>query len=77
LIWRHAVRFWRHPLSLPSLWRFQILSYTHPEGAGPAKDNPNQTRSGIAHALEPWRTKVFRVRRRVTVDDVLASLAAR
>jgi len=75
LVWRHIRRFWRHPVSLPGLLRFQIESYIHAEGAGPAKDNPNQTRAGYARALLPWRNKVFRVRRGVTADHVLNCLA--
>jgi hypothetical protein len=76
LVWRHIRRFRRHPLWLPGLLRFQIESYIRPEGSGPAKDNPNQTRAGQARALLPWRNKVFRVRRGVTADDVLRSLEA-
>ena len=75
LTWRHIGRFWRHPRWLPDLLRFQISSYVRPEGSGPARDNPNQTRSGIEHALEPWRSKVVRVRRSVGADEVAAYLA--
>jgi hypothetical protein len=75
LVWRHIRRFRRHPVWLPGLLRFQIESYIRPEGAGPAKDNPNQTRAGYARALQPWRNKVFRVRRGVTADHVMACLA--
>jgi hypothetical protein len=76
LVWRHIRRFSRHPFWLPGLLRFQIESYIRPEGAGPAKDNPNLTRAGQARALLPWRNKVFRLRRGVTADDVLRSLRA-
>ena len=74
LVWRHVLRFRRHPRGLPSLLMFQIRSYTRPEGAGPAKDNPNQTRSGIEAALKPWRSKVLRIRRNVSVDELIAYL---
>lgn len=57
LVWRHVRRFARHPVWLPSLLRFQILSYMRPAGAGPAKDNANQTRGGIERELIPWRDK--------------------
>src|SRR6478672_6082619 len=63
LIWRHIHRFGAHPQYLPSLLRFQILSYRRPAGEGPAKDNPNQTRSGIAEALKPWHSKVLKIDR--------------
>jgi hypothetical protein len=76
LVWRHIRRFGRHPLWLPGLLRFQIESYIRPEGAGPAKDDPNLTRVGQARALLPWRNMVFRVRRGVTADQVLGYLAA-
>jgi hypothetical protein len=76
LVWRHIRRFGRHPLWLPGLLRFQIESYIRPEGAGPAKDDPNLTRAGQARALKPWCDKVFRARRGVTADQVLRSLAA-
>ena len=71
LMGRHVGRFWRHPWWLPSLLLFQIRSYVRPEGSGPAKDNPNQTRSGIERALRPWRSKVVRVRRAVDADEVV------
>jgi len=77
LIRRHIGRFWRHPWWLPGLLGFQIRSYMRPEGSGPAKDDPNQTRSGIECALKPWHTKVVRVRRGVDADEVVAYLARR
>jgi hypothetical protein len=76
LVWRHVRRFAQHPMWLPSLLRFQILSYTRPAGAGPAKDNANQTRRGIERALIPWRDKVVRVRRPVLADEILAYIRA-
>ncbi len=72
LIWRHVLRLRRHPRSLPSLLTFQVRSYVRPEGAGPFKGDPNQTRSGIAAALKPWRDKVLRVRRSVSADEIVA-----
>jgi len=75
LVWRHVLRFARYPSRIPSLLRFQILSYTRPAGEGPAKDDAIPTRSGIEAALRPWRGKVVRVHRSVRVDDVLAYLA--
>ena len=77
LVWRHTRRFARYPWWIPSLLRFQILSYRRPAGAGPAKDNANQTRSGIESALKPWRSKVVRIDRSVNVDEVLAYLRDR
>jgi hypothetical protein len=74
LVWRHIVRFRHHPSQLPSLLSFQIRSYVLPVGAGPAKDNPNQTRAGIEAALRPWRAKVFRVGRRVSADELVCAL---
>ena len=76
LVLRHVRRFARHPMWLPSLLLFQILSYTRPAGAGPAKDNANQTRRGIEGALIPWRDKVVRVRRPVLADEILAYIRA-
>jgi hypothetical protein len=77
LVWRHVLRFARQPWGIPSLLRFQIRSYRRPAGAGPAKDDPNQTRSGIETALKPWRTKVLRVRHSVSPDEVLAYVTRR
>lgn len=74
LVWRHIRRFGRHPRRLPSLLRFQILSYRRSAGAGPAKDNANQTRSGIESALWPWHDKVLRLSRGVTLDELVAYL---
>jgi hypothetical protein len=59
---------------LPSLLRFQIQSFQRPPGAGPAKDNPNQTRVGIRNALKPWHEKVLRSTRGVTADELVAYL---
>jgi len=77
LVWRHVRRFARHPWWIPSLVRFQIQSYRRPAGAGPAKDDPNQTRAGIMAALEPWRAKVFRVQRGVDASEIAAFLNRR
>jgi hypothetical protein len=74
LVWRHVLRFRRHPWSLPSLLLFQVRSYVRPEGAGPFNGDPNQTRSGIATALKPWRDKVLRVHRNVSADEIVAYL---
>ena len=74
LVWRHVRRFKRDPWWIPSLLRFQIQSYRRPIGAGPAKDDPDQTRAGITVALKPWRTKVFRVRRAVDASEIMALL---
>jgi uridine kinase len=72
LIRRHVRRFAAHPQYLPSLLRFQILSYRAPAGEGPAEDNPNQTRAGIAEALKPWHSKVLKVDRSVSPYDIVA-----
>jgi adenylate kinase family enzyme len=72
LVWRHVRRFGLHPWRLPSLLQFQVLSYLRSAGAGPAKDNANQTRSGIEAALKPWRSKVLRLKRAATATEVLA-----
>jgi adenylate kinase family enzyme len=72
LVWRHIRRFARSPLRIPSLLQFQIRSYQRPAGAGPAKDNPDQTRAGIAAALESFRSKVLWVQRGVGVNEVVA-----
>jgi hypothetical protein len=74
LVWRHIRRFAHEPRRLPSLLRFQIQSYRRPPGSGPAKDAPDQTRSGIERALIPRRAKVVRARRAVTVDEIAAYL---
>lgn len=74
LVWRHIRRFARHPWSIPSLLRFQILSYRRPAGVGPAKDDPDQTRAGIAAALKPWRHKVLRSSRSVSADELVTYL---
>ncbi len=76
LVWRHLGRHWRHPRRVPSLLRFQLLMYLRPAGAGPAKDDPNQTRAGIESALRPWTYKVLRVTRPVTATEVMKSLGA-
>jgi len=77
LVWRHFRRFAHVPRWIPSLVRFQILSYLRPAGAGPAKDNVNQTRAGIESALRPWHTKVLRLDRAVTASEVVAYLDRR
>lgn len=76
LVWRHIRRFRREPRRLPSLLWFQIRSYRRPAGAGPAKEDPNQTRAGIESALRPWRHKVLRVHRGVSADELVAYLTA-
>jgi hypothetical protein len=75
LMWRHVRRHGRHPLRLPSLLVFQVRSYVRPVGAGPAKDDPDQTRAGIEWALRPWADKTYRVTRAVSADDVVERLA--
>ena len=74
LVWRHLRRHWRHPWWLPSLLRFQVLMYLRPAGAGPAKDDPDQTRSGIERALRPWASKVLRVNRPISAADIMKRL---
>ena len=74
LVWRHLRRHWRHPLWLPSLLRFQVLMYLRPAGAGPAKDDPDQTRAGIESALRPWASKVLRVNRSISAADLVKRL---
>jgi hypothetical protein len=74
LVWRHLRRHWRHPWWLPSLLRFQIRMHMRPAGAGPAKDNPDQTRAGIESALRPWAYKVLREARPVTAADLMKRL---
>jgi hypothetical protein len=49
--------------------------YLRPPGAGPATFDRDQTRAGIERALQPWRSKVFRIRRRVAATDVVKWLA--
>lgn len=75
MVWRHLRR---HGLANPSwtagLIRFQVLSYLRPRGSGPARDDPNQTRPGMAQELRPWADKVLRIRRAVSVDEVIAAL---
>jgi hypothetical protein len=75
LIWRHVRRHGRHPLWLPSLLLFQVRSYMRPVGAGPARDDPDQTRAGIERALRPWADKVYRVTWSVSPDQVVERLA--
>ena len=53
LVWRHVRRHWRHPWWLPSLVRFQVLTYLRPAGSGRARFDPDQTREGIGRALRP------------------------
>lgn len=74
LIWRHIVRHGRNPRRLYSHLRFQVLMYRRPEGSGPAVFEPNQTRSGIERALRPWVSKVLRLRRPVTAQEILDGL---
>jgi hypothetical protein len=76
LIWRHVRR---HGRLLKLRWlvarlRFQILSYLRPAGSGPAKDDRDQTRSGIEVALRPWAGKVVRIRGRVTLAELMEKL---
>lgn len=75
LIWRHVRRHGRHPLWLPSLLLFQVRSYMRPVGAGPAKDDPDQTRAGIERELRPWADKTYRVTRAISADEVAERLA--
>jgi hypothetical protein len=75
LIWRHVRRHGRHPLWLPSRLLFQVRSYVRPVGAGPARDDPDQTRAGIEQALRPWADKVYRLTRSVSADQVVERLA--
>jgi hypothetical protein len=77
LVWRHIRRFACVPWLIPSLLRFQILSYRRPAGAGPAKDDANQTRSGIQSSLKPWHSKVLRLDRSVAPDEIVAYLDRR
>ena len=76
LIWRHVRRHGRlfQPQWLIARVRFQVLCYTRAVGEGPAKDAPDQTRSGIEVALQPWADKVLRLRRPATVEEVIAEL---
>jgi hypothetical protein len=77
LVLRHIRRHARHPRALPSLLRFQFLSYVEPPGRGPATDDRDQTRTGIEVALRPWAHKVIRLRRSVTAPALIASLDLR
>ena len=74
LVWRHVRRHWRHPWWLPSLVRFQVLTYLRPAGSGPARFDPDQTRDGIGRALRPLAYKVVRSARPVTADEVVEKL---
>ena len=76
LIWRHVRRHGRlfQPQWLIARVRFQVLCYTRAVGEGPAKDAPDQTRSGIEVALQPWADKVLRLRRPATVAEVIEEL---
>ena len=74
LVWRHVRRFWRHPWWVPALLRFQVQSYRRPLGAGPAKDDPDQTRAGIERDLRPWADKVLRCRRPITAAALIHHL---
>jgi hypothetical protein len=76
LIWRHVRRHGRHPRWLPTHLWFQVRMYRRPEGAGPMKSDPNQTRAGIESALKPWAHKVVRVTRPVTAEDILKLLGS-
>jgi hypothetical protein len=74
LVWRHVRRHWRHARLLPSLLRFQVLTYLRPAGRGPARSDLYQTRAGIEEALRPWAHKVVRVTRAVTADQIVEAL---
>jgi adenylate kinase family enzyme len=76
LIWRHVRRHGRlfQPQWLVARLRFQVLCYFRPSGNGPAKDAPDQTRSGIEVALQPWADKVLKLRNPVTVAEVIEEL---
>ena len=74
LIWRHLRRHWRTPRWLPSLVWFQVRMYVRPAGAGPARDDPGQTREGIETALRPLAHKVIRVAHPVHAADVIEGL---
>lgn len=75
LTWRHIRRHWRRARHVPSLLWFQWRSYLLPRGRGPMASDPDMTRSGYAHALRPYATKVYRVHHSVTADDVIERLA--
>jgi hypothetical protein len=77
LIFRHLLRHRSQLISRP-FWlvarvRFQVLSYYRGVGSGPGAD-PTLTRSGIESALRPWGNKLLRVRRSVSVDQILEAL---
>lgn len=74
LVWRHVRRHGRHPRWLPSLLWFQIRMYRRPEGAGPLRSDPDQTRAGIGNALRPWASKVVRVTRPASAEELLKML---
>jgi hypothetical protein len=76
LIWRHVRRHGRlfQPRWLMARLRFQILCYIRPVGKGPAKNDPDLTRSDIEVALRPWADKVLRLRHPATVADVIEKL---
>jgi hypothetical protein len=76
LIWRHVRRHARlsGPGWLIARLRFQVLCYLRPAGKGPARFDPDQTRSGIEAALRPWSDKVLRVRRPVTLAEAIEEL---
>ncbi len=74
LVWRHLRRHWRNFWRLPSLLRFQVLMYLRPAAAGPAKEDPDQTRAGIESSLRPWAHKVLRVTRPISATDVVRQL---
>ena len=75
LMWRHLVRHGRHPRWLPTLLLFQARMYLRPTGAGPAPDDPDQTRHGIERALRPWISKAYRVSTPVSGEDVVRRLS--
>ena len=74
LVWRHVRRHWSNPRLLPSLLRFQVLMYLSRPGRAHARFDSNQTRGGIGTALRPWAHKVLRVRRPVTVQQIVDAL---
>jgi adenylate kinase family enzyme len=74
LISRHVSRHGDHPWRLVDHLRFQMLMYVRRPGAGPAKFDRDLTRRGIELALQPWASKVFRLRRGVAAAHVVESL---
>jgi adenylate kinase family enzyme len=76
LMWRHVRRHGRlfQPLWLIDRLRFQVLCFIRPAGKSPAKNDPDQTRSGIEVMLRPWPEKVLRLRHPATATEVIEKL---